>query len=346
MGMTIEHRLPEAEAIKAALPVLSDHRVPERREEIRRILDGRDDERLMMIVGPCSAWPSDAVREYADLLERLQEDVQERILLVLRCYIQKPRTTVGWAGPLNQPDPQKPVDIAEGIRECSQLMYDAGKKAPLADEMLFTHNADYFVDRLGYMALGARSAEDMEHRYIASGLDVPVGVKNTTGGDIETGINGVLSVQHPHVFAFHQQQVRTTGNPYAHLILRGGSNGRPNYDPNALAKASRLLDEKKIKNPAIIVDASHDNSHNGHGKDPELQEIVVENVLAGIRRDREEYRRVKGFMFESFLKQGKQSDKGPYDMGGLSITDPCLGWDRTAVLIREAADALASRRSS
>jgi len=346
MAITIEHSLPDAEEIKATYPVLPAHRMEERRDEIRSILDGSDSDRLMMIVGPCSAWPLDAVREYADRLAALQEEVKERMLLVLRCYIQKPRTTVGWAGPLNQPNPSKPVDISEGIRQCSALMHDVGMKAPLADEMLFTHNADYFVDRLGYVALGARSGEDMEHRYIASGLDIPVGVKNTTGGDIEVGVNGVLSVQHAHTFAYHQQQVSTTGNPYAHLILRGGSNGRPNYDPNALAKASRLMQEKKLKNPAIIVDASHDNSHNGHGKDPKLQELVVESVMAGIRRNREEYSMVRGFMFESFIKEGKQSDKGPeYDMDGLSITDPCLGWDRTATLIKETADALDKRTS-
>lgn len=343
MGMIIEKALPESEEIKRDLPLTAEHGVDDHRDTIRRILDGQDD-RLMMIVGPCSAWPMDAVRRYAEQLERLQEDVRDRLLLVLRCYIQKPRTTVGWAGPLNQPDPLGPVDIEEGIRQCSQLMYDAGKHAPLADEMLFTHNGDYFNDRLSYVAVGARSGEDMEHRYIASGMDMPVGVKNPSSGDIEIGVNGVLSVQHAHTFAFHQHQVRTTGNKHAHLILRGGSDGRPNYDPRSLAKASHLMEAKKIENPAIIVDASHDNSHNGHGKDPTLQEIVVESVMSGVRRDREEYRRVRGFMIESFLKQGKQPDKGPFDMHGLSITDPCLGWEQTQTLLRNTADQLDKRR--
>lgn len=344
MGIIVEKPLPDAQTMhQVILPVLPQHRVEEHREEIQRILDGRD-QRLMMIVGPCSAWPMEAVRKYADRLARLQEDVREELLLVLRCYIQKPRTTVGWSGPLNQPDPEKPVDIAKGIHQCSQLMYNVGKQLPLADEMLFTHNDGYFGPRLSYVALGARSGEDMEHRYIASGLDAPVGVKNTTEGNIETGVNGVLAIQHSHTFAYHQNQVRTTGNPYAHLILRGGNDGRPNYDPQALAKATGLMEEKDILHPAIIVDTSHDNSHNGHGKDPELQEIVVESVMAGIRRDREEYRHVRGFMIESFLLQGSQKNP-PFRKDGLSITDPCLGWEQTELLLRETADQL-SRRAS
>lgn len=339
MPITLSHRLPDPDALADAFPVTDAHRVDEHRAEIADVI-ARRDPRLLMIVGPCSAWPSEAVREYADRLARLQEDVRERMLLVMRCYIQKPRTTVGWPGPLNAPDPAGPVDIARGVRECTKLMHDVGQRVPLADEMLFTHNADYFNRFLSYTALGARSAEDMEHRYIASGLDMPVGVKNTTGGDIGIGVNGVQSVQSPHTFALHQHQVSTPGNPHAHLILRGGG-GRSNYDPQSIALAQKLLLEKKLANPSIVVDASHDNSMNGHGKDPELQEMVVHSVVEGIRRKREEYRLVSGVMLESFLKHGKQSDKGPYDMGGLSITDPCLGWKRTEALIRETADSLA-----
>ena len=346
MSLTIEHPLPDAEDILLEYPVTHEHAIDRRREDVRKILDGRD-KRLMMLVGPCSAWPFDAVREYADRLERLQEDVRDELLLIMRCYIQKPRTTVGWPGPLNQPNPKGPVNISEGIKQCSALIDDVARRAPLADEMLFTHNADYFVPKLSYLALGARSAEDMEHRYIASGVDVPVGIKNPTSGDIEIGVNGVLSVQAPHVFAYHQNQVRTSGNPYAHLILRGGG-GSSNYDPQSIAKADLLMEklaaEKKIVHPAIMIDASHDNSFNGHGKDPELQSFVVETVMNGIRRNREEYRHVKGFMLESFIKHGKQSEKAEeFDMGGLSITDPCLGWEQTEELIRQTADDLDRR---
>lgn len=339
MALISRQKLPDAAALAAEFPVTAAHRVDEHRAAISNII-ARRDPRLMMIVGPCSAWPSEAVLEYADRLARLQEDVRDRLLLVMRCYIQKPRTTVGWPGPLNQPDPSGPVDIAAGIRACAKLMDQAGLRAPLADEMLFTHNADYFTPKLSYVALGARSAEDMEHRYIASGLDMPVGVKNTTGGDIGIGVHGVMCLQNDtHIFAHHQYEVESTGNPYAHLILRGGG-GRPNYDPQSIAFAKAQMEKAKIKNPAIVVDASHDNSMNGHGKDPELQEMVVHSIVEGIRRRREEYATVAGVMIESFLKQGKQSDKGPYDMGGLSITDPCLGWERTDALIRETADSL------
>ena len=182
----------------------------------------------------------------------------------------------------------------------------------------------------------------MEHRYVASGIEMPVGVKNTTGGDIGIGVNGVLSVQSKHTFAFHNHQVSTTGNPHAHLILRGGG-GRPNYDPQSIALAQKLMHEKKIANPAIVVDASHDNSMNGHGKDPALQTLVVRSILDGIRMRREEYACVRGVMVESFLKHGKQPEKGPdYDLGGLSITDPCQGWEDSERLVRETAASLPS----
>lgn len=335
MALTIEKDLPTAESLSARYPILTAHRVGEHRAAISRILRG-DDRRKLAVIGPCSAWPMDAVRTYADRLARLQEHVSDQVLLVLRTYIQKPRTVVGWAGPLNQPDPLANPDIAEGIEQCSHLMYDVGQQLPLADEMLFTHNDDYFSGRVSYLAIGARSGEDMEHRYVASGMDMPVGVKNTTGGDIQVGVNGVKSVQAPHVFAHHQRQVRSSGNPDAHLILRGGG-GHANYDPQSIARARKLLVEH-AKQPALIIDASHDNSVNGHGKDPRLQHVVVASVMEGVRRKFEDYDVVKGFMIESFLKQGKQSDKGPFDLDGLSITDPCLGWEETEELIKRVAE--------
>jgi len=337
MSLTIEKPLPSAEEIAERYPILPEHAIEQRRDAVRDILSGTD-KRLMLIIGPCSAWPSEAVYEYADRLSRLQEEVSDRLLLVMRTYLQKPRTTIGWPGPLNQPHPKEPVDIVRGIEECSKMMDRVGRQLPLADEMLFTHNAPYFEDRLSYIAIGARSTEDMEHRYIASGLGMPVGMKNGTGGSIEIGVNGVLSAQAPHRFAHHQHQVLSSGNPHAHLILRGGG-GRSNYDPESIAEAAKHLTAKKVKNPAIIVDASHDNSQNGSGKDAELQEIVLETVLSGIRRQRKEYNFVKGFMIESFLKDGKQSETSDtYDMGGLSITDPCLGWEKTERLIRSTAE--------
>ncbi len=335
MPIIIEKSLPTAESIHDRYPLLPAHRVAAHRLAVSEILHGND-RRKLAVIGPCSAWPMDAVREYADRLARLQEKVASEVLLVLRTYIQKPRTVIGWAGPLNQPNPAAATDITAGIEECSRLMYDVGQQLPLADEMLFTHNADYFSQRISYLALGARSGEDMEHRYVASGMDMPVGVKHSTGGDIQAGINGVRSVQAPHVFAHHQSQVRSLGNPDAHLILRGGA-GRSNYDPESIARAGKLLREQTAL-AALIVDASHDNSIGGRGKDPRLQHVVVASVMEGVRRQFADYDVVKGFMIESFIKSGKQSDKGPYDMGGLSITDPCLGWDETEDLIKRMAE--------
>ena len=337
MSHRIIQPLPQASEIVQRYPITPSHRVPERRRIIQDVLAGRD-ERLLMVVGPCSAYPFDTVREYADRLAQLQEEILEKIVLVLRTYIQKPRTTVGWPGPLNSPDPLGSPDIIRGIHECRQMMCDVAQKLPLADEMLFTHNGPYFDDALSYLALGARSAEDMEHRYIASGLDMAVGVKNPTSGDIEIGVNGVQTVQAPHTFALHQHHVESTGNPYAHLILRGGKDSS-NYGPRSIALAHRFLTERSVVHPAMVIDASHDNSRNGHGKDPRLQEDVVLAVLQGVLQRREEYMNVRGFMMESNIKGGNQKIAQGMDPH-ISITDACLDWENTRRVILSAAERL------
>lgn len=328
-----------AEEVAKEYPVTAEHRIQERRQEVKNVLSGTD-KRLVIIGGPCSAWPFDAVREYADRYTRLQEEVREKLLLVLRCYIQKPRTTVGWPGPLNQPDPQGSPDILRGVQECRNLMCDVGKQLPLADEMLFTHNRGHFEPLLSYMALGARSSLDQEHRYVASGMDAAMGVKNPTSGDIKEGVDGVECVQHSHIFELGEHEVESSGNPFAHLILRGGLEDS-NYSPRSIAKAQKLLLDRRVENPAIIVDASHNNSLNGNGKDASLQEHVLHSVMWGITNRRPEYAHVRGFMTENFLKGGKQSDNAsPLDMDGLSITDACLSWEETEKLIRKTADQL------
>jgi len=342
MALIEEADLISPEEVLGQFPSLPDHRIENRRDEIRRILDGRDPVRKLAILGPCSAWPSQAVEDYMGMTADLQEKVKDRVLLVGRTYLQKPRTTVGLPGPLYQPDPQRPVDINEGILQCRKMLSNVARRIGCADEMLFTHNGPYFDDLIAYLAIGARSTENSEHRFIASGLEMPVGIKNSTGGSIELGVNSVISAQAEHRFAYRGKQVHSTGNPYAHLILRGGG-GRSNYDPESIALADKLMRGKKIANPAVIVDASHDNSLNGSGKDPTLQEMVVQTVLLGITNKRKEYEIIKGFMLESFIKEGKQDEKGPnYDMGGLSITDPCMGWERTERLVRQTADTIDS----
>lgn len=296
-----------------------------------------------MVIGPCSAWPLDCVEQYAERLARVQEDVRERLLLVLRTYIQKPRTTIGWPGPLTQPDPRPSAraDINRGIVECRKMLWTTGKLLPLADEMLFTHNGAYFDDLLSYLALGARSSSDQEHRFIASGLDCPIGVKNSVDGNIEVGVDGVQCVQHPHEFPWRGNQVATDGNPLAHLILRGGKSGS-NYDPRSMASASKMLRDpkRKIVHPMIVVDASHDNCQNGHGKDPKLQPHVVRTVMSAKRDGIEGYDLVKGFMVESFLQHGAQPISENMRTDGQSITDPCLGWEDSQRLIFSTADAI------
>ena len=332
--------LPSVADIAKQYPITEEHDIAANREAVSKVLSG-EDPRLLVITGPCSAYPFDTVREYSDRLAALRDEgIREKILLVLRTYIQKPRTTVGWPGPLNQPDPLVDTNIVSGIEQCRSMMCDVGKEHPLADEMLFTHNKDYFSGILSYMALGARSAEDMEHRYIASGVDMPVGVKNSTSGDIEVGVNGVQAVQASHEFAHHGDHVRSSGNQYAHLILRGGKDSS-NYSPRSIAKAHHFMTDPKrnIVNPSIVVDASHDNSRNGSGKDPLLQEHVINDVIFGVTGQREEYEHVRGFMMESNIKAGAQKiapGMDPY----VSITDPCLSWEDTERILRSMAEKL------
>ena len=333
MGVIIEKEIPSPEHIKKNIGLSEQalNRVRIHTDEIKQIISGADAKRKLLIIGPCSAWPSESVLEYAQKLAQVSKETEDKLKIVLRCYTQKPRTTVGWTGPMNAPDPFGQEDIEAGIVYCRTMMRDIVEEhaLPLADEALFTHNGGYFEDLLSYIAVGARSSEDHEHRVYASGLDVPVGMKNPTSGALEVAINSLIAAQHPHRYKFNGHQVKSSGNEYAHLILRGGDLG-PNYDSNTLREVVKRMDDKGIVNPAIIVDASHANSR----KDPLMQPQVLEDVLGF---DRELLTSVKGFMVESFLKDGKQ-DHTKFNSGlvltpGLSITDGCLGWEKTQRLI-------------
>ena len=333
MGLIIEREISQPSEVKEdiALNTKTQRRVQQDTQEIKEIISGKDSNRKLLIIGPCSAWPSESVLEYAQKLSQVSKDVSDKLKIVLRCYTQKPRTTIGWTGPMNSPDPFGDEDIERGIRYCRTMMRDVAQnhELPLADEALFTHNGGYFDDLLSYIAIGARSSEDHEHRVYASGLDVPVGMKNPTSGNLEVAINSIIAAQHPHRFKFNRNQVRTTGNEYAHLILRGGSDG-PNYQQENLRAAFEKMSKGQIINPAIIIDASHANSR----KIPLKQLDVLEEVLT---YDPDVLRNVKGFMVESFLEEGNQnhtkyervSDLVP----GLSITDGCIGWDNTQRLM-------------
>lgn len=342
LNYKVVKKLPPIEEIVAKHPLskAGKARVTKDRTEVHDIIAGRDS-RLLLIVGPCSAWPMEAALEYAKRLRKLSDVVSKKIKIVMRVYIQKPRTIKGWLGPVNQPDPFERPDIAKGAAYCREMMVKIVELGiPIADEAVFTHNAKGFAELLSWMAIGARSVEDQEHRIFASGAYCAVGMKNGTTGSIEVAVNGIVAAQHKHHAVYDGAQVETKGNPYAHLVLRGGSGG-PNYGIEHIQEARRLLEKHKVQNPAILVDASHDNCKVGTTKEPSQQAMVVKEVLAlrsvnpGVRK------LVKGFMIESFLKQGNQKIEGQssetIDRGGLSITDPCLGWEATEELIREMA---------
>ncbi len=345
MNFSIIKKLTPLEEIIQSYPLSSSamKRIIHDRQEVKNIIESKDN-RLLMIVGPCSAWPKDAVLDYAHRLVALNEKVKHVIKLVMRVYIQKPRTTKGWTGPVNQPDPCAYPDIEEGIRYVRDMMIkviDIG--LPIADEALFTHNAKGFLELLTWVAIGARSAEDQEHRIFASAIDCAVGMKNPTHGSIEIGVNGVIAAQHPHVAVFDGYEVQTHGNSHAHLVLRG-SNNAPNYSVEHLEKVKHYMDINNIINPSVVIDASHDNCLINGKKDQSLQPNIVFDVIDSIKDKPELKKLVKGFMVESFIKEGNQkvdaNKPENIDLGGLSITDPCLSWEHTEKFLLELAGKL------
>jgi 3-deoxy-7-phosphoheptulonate synthase len=336
----VEKIIPRPEYVLDKLPSSPElrERVQKDRQEIFDILEGRD-QRKLLIVGPCSAWPDTAVIEYAKQLRAIARRVEDKLKIIMRVYTQKPRTMIGWTGPINQPDPFKPADIEAGILYCRNMMLQIAELGlPVADEAVFTHNEGYFSDLLSWIAIGARSAEDQEHRIYASMVNLPVGMKNPTSGDLEIGVHSVVAAQHPHVFLLHGRQIRTKGNPHAHLVLRGGRT-MPNYDVEHLKKACAHLKKHTVSNPSILVDVSHDNCK----RDPLRQPEILLNVVDSMHRDEEIKTLVKGFMLESFLKTGNQDLKAGVDhldLTGLSVTDPCIGIEKSEELIGQVYDLL------
>lgn len=341
MGYRTVKKLPNADEIIAAFP-LSDagyQSIDQHRHEIEAILRG-DDKRLLLIVGPCSAWPSSAVLEYASRLKKLSDKVDHALKLVMRVYIQKPRTIKGWTGPVNQPDPLSEPNIEEGIMYCRKLMTQVVEMGlPIADEALFTHNARGFIELLSWVAIGARSSEDQEHRIFASGIDCPVGIKNPTHGSLKIGVNSVVAAQHSHYIVLDGNEVETDGNAYAHIVLRG-SNDRPNYSIEYINEVAEHYTKNDVKNPAIIIDVSHDNCVINGVKDHNAQSQIILDIVNQLKNHSQLKTLVKGFMLESFIKPGRQNVEAasPIDLGGLSITDPCLGWDDTEDLLIKLAN--------
>lgn len=338
-------KLPTAEEVIQSNPLsLKKHaEIIRHRQEIQDILSGKD-ERHIIIIGPCSAWPKEAVLEYAKRLVDLNNKVNHSLKIVMRVYIQKPRTTKGWLGPAIQSNPFSTADIEAGMKYTREIMIKIIKAGmPVASEVLFTHNAQAFLELLSWAAIGARSAEDQEHRIFASAINCPVGLKNPTHGSLEVGVNSVVAAQHPHIAAFDGYEVQTFGNEYAHIVLRGG-NKAPNYSLDHLMEVKHYMDTHKVFNPAVLIDASHDNCIINGKKEYLSQPNIIMSVIEDLKRHPHLRGLVKGFMIESFLKEGNQKldDQDPknIDLRGLSITDPCIGWEQTEDLLLRLAEII------
>ena len=309
-------------------------------EEMRAILDGRD-RRLMLIIGPCSADREDSVMDYIHRLVPVQDEVKDKLLIVPRVYTNKPRTNgAGYKGMLHQPDPSKKPDMLAGIIAIRRLHTRVVEETGFAcaDEMLYPEDHRYLSDILGYVAVGARSVENQQHRLVASGLDVPVGMKNPTGGDLSVMMNSIYAAMGDHMFLYRGWEVETYGNPYAHAILRGCVNergeSRPNYHYEDLVQLYKLYTKRAIKNPACIVDCNHANS----GKQYLEQTRIAKEVMHSKRYSADINALVKGLMIESYIQDGSQ--KITECTYGKSITDACLGWEKTRQLIFDLAELL------
>ena len=309
-------------------------------EEMRAILDGRD-RRLMLIIGPCSADREDSVMDYIHRLVPVQDEVKDKLLIVPRVYTNKPRTNgAGYKGMLHQPEPSKKPDMLAGIIAIRRLHTRVVEETGFAcaDEMLYPEDHRYLSDILGYVAVGARSVENQQHRLVASGLDIPVGMKNPTGGDLSVMMNSIYAAMGDHTFLYRGWEVETYGNPYAHAILRGCVNergeSRPNYHYEDLVQLYKLYTERAIKNPACIVDCNHANS----GKQYLEQTRIAKEVMHSKRYSADINALVKGLMIESYIEDGNQ--KITECTYGKSITDACLGWEKTRQLIFDLAELL------
>ena len=340
MNLTTIKKLPSLEELIQRLPLSENGfaKIAKDTVEVKNILEGKD-KRLLIIIGPCSAWPKEAVWEYAQKLKVLESKVHNNLKIVMRTYIQKPRTAKGWTGPINQPNPCAEPDIEAGMLYCREMMVRIIELGlPIADEALFTHGARGFLELLSWVAIGARSTEDQEHRVFASAIDCAVGMKNPTSGSIEIAVNSLITAQHSHTAIFDGTEVKTHGNKYAHLVLRGGEKGL-NYSASHIKEAYKHMEKNHIKNPAIIIDASHDNSKVDGEKSYKQQVKVVREVVESIKNESGLRKIIRGFMIESFIKEGNQKidPKHPenIDLGGLSLTDPCLGWEETEKLLLE-----------
>lgn len=341
MSFKFVKQLPSPEEIKEMSPVTEEmKKVKETRDRlIQDVITGSSD-KFLVIVGPCSADNEEAVCDYTNRLAKVQEKVADRLVLVPRIYTNKPRTTgEGYKGMLHQPDPEAKPDVLAGILAIRHMHIRSIKETGLtsADEMLYPDNWHYLSDLLSYVAIGARSVENQEHRLMVSGLDIPVGMKNPTSGDFSVMLNSVVAAQHGHDFISRGWEVSTKGNPLTHTILRGAVNKHgntiPNYHYEDLQLLLEMYGERDLANPAVIIDANHSNS----GKKYEQQIRIVKEVLHSRLVSKDIRQLVKGVMVESYIEPGNQKI-GPNHVYGKSITDPCLGWDETEKLLYTIAE--------
>ena len=342
MSMNYIKKVPQPQELQEIIPMTPElTRIKEERDaEIRKVITGESD-KFLMIIGPCSADNETAVLDYVSRLTKVADKVKDKIIVIPRIYTNKPRTTgKGYKGMLHQPDPEKAPDLFEGVKAIRKMHIDSIKETGLtaADEMLYSENWPYLEDILSYVAIGARSVEDQQHRTVTSGMDVPAGMKNPTSGDLTVMMNSCLAGQMGHTFLYRGWEVKTIGNELAHCILRGAVNKHgqsiSNYHYEDLMMLCDLYQQFDLKNPACIVDANHNNS----GKQWAEQPRIVKEVLHSMRHSEDIKKLVKGVMVESYIENGNQPvDGGCY---GKSITDPCLGWELSEKLILEVADLL------
>ena len=342
MQMTFHRKLPIPQEVKKEFP-LTEHmkQIKAARDEaINAVFDGSSD-KFILIVGPCSADHSEPVLEYISRLRKVQEKVSDKIIIIPRIYTNKPRTTgQGYKGMLHQPDPEAQPDMYTGIVSIRQLHLAALRDYDFscADEMLYPDNHRYLSDLLSYVAVGARSVENQQHRLTASGVGIPVGMKNSTGGDLSVMMNAIVAAQSSHTFIYRGWEVTSAGNPYTHAILRGYLDGAgrsvSNYHYEDLLRVEALYEKSNLTNPSIIVDTNHNNS----GKKYLEQIRIAKDIVHSRNQNGDIKRLVKGLMIESYLEDG--ACKAEEHIFGKSITDPCLGWEKTEHLILDIADKL------
>ena len=340
MSFKFLNQLPSPEEIKQAYPLSKElTELKKSRDKMVNDIIASKDDRFLLIIGPCSADNEESVCDYVSRLTKIQDDVRDKIVIVPRIYTNKPRTNgTGYKGIASQPNPEKAPDMIEGTIAVRKMHIRAISESGLtcADEMLYPENWGYVEDLLSYVAIGARSVEDQQHRLTVSGFDVASGMKNPTSGDFAVMLNSVYAAQHAHHFVHRGYEVETTGNPYAHVILRGAvskhGNSVCNYHYEDLMRLHEMYEKMDVINPAAIIDTNHSNS----GKKYKEQIRIAKEVLHSRRHSEDIHKLVKGLMIESYIEEGAQSiGDGVY---GKSITDPCLGWDDTKRLIYDIAD--------